>query len=79
MWSPDEDFRRDFASITTTLRDAGTALIRGKDAHKKDLGSLTDEQLQAQFQAELINAAQTLSDEDWNKMVAARMKAKAGQ
>ena len=79
MWVPDEDWRRDFASVTNTLQHSGNALTRALAENKKDLGSMTDEQLQAQFQAELINAAQTLSDDDWNKMCAARMKAKAGQ
>lgn len=74
-WSPDEDFRRDFASVTNTLQHAGNAMIRGLEANKKDLGGLTEEQLQAQFNAELINSAQTMSDDDWNKMVDARRKA----
>lgn len=75
-WTPTEDDRRDFASITQTLQHAGNAMIRGLEANKKDLGSLTEEQLQAQFNAELVNSAQTMSDEDWNRMVEARMKAK---
>ena len=74
-WVPDEDFRRDFAAVTNTLQHAGNAMIRGLEANKKDLGGLTEEQLTAQFQAELIAAAQTLSDEDWNRMVEARRKA----
>ncbi len=76
QWTPDEDFRRDFAAITNTLQHAGNAMVRGLEANKKDLGGLTEDQLQAQFNAELINSAQTMSDEDWNKMVEARMKAK---
>ncbi len=75
-WSPTEDDRRDFAAITNTLQHAGNAMIRGLEANKKDLGGLTEEQLQAQFNAELINSAQTLSDEEWNRMCEARMKAK---
>lgn len=74
-WVPSEDDRRDFAAITQTLQHAGNAMIRGLESHKKDLGGLTEEQLQAQFQSELIHSAQTMSDEDWNKMVEARRKA----
>ena len=74
-WVPNEDDRRDFAAITNTLQHAGNAMIRGLEANKKDLGGLTEEQLEAQFQAELIASAQTMSDEDWNKMVEARRKA----
>jgi hypothetical protein len=74
-WTPNEDDRRDFAAITNTLQHAGNALIRGLDANKKDLGGLTEEQLQAQFNAEIVNSAHTLSDEDWFKMVEARRKA----
>lgn len=75
-WSPTEDDRRDFAAITNTLQHCGNAMIRGLEANKKDLGGLTEEQLQAQFNAELIHSAQTMSDEDWNKMVEARARAK---
>lgn len=74
-WTPDEDFRRDFAAVTNTLQHAGNAMIRGLEANKKDLGGLTEEQLTAQFQAEIISMAQTVSDEDWNRMVEARRKA----
>lgn len=75
VWVPNEDDRRDFAAITNTLQHAGNAMIRGLEANKKDLGGLTEEQLTAQFQAEIISMAQTVSDEDWNKMVEARRKA----
>lgn len=75
-WSPTEDDRRDFAAITNTLQHAGNAMIRGLEANKKDLGGLTEEQLQAQFNAELINSAQTMSDEDWQRMCEARAKTK---
>ena len=74
-WTPNEDDRRDFAAITNTLQHAGNAMIRGLDANKKDLGGLTDEQLTAQFKAEIINSAQTMSDEDWQRMKEARLKA----
>lgn len=73
-WVPDEDFRRDFAAITSTIKDAGAALTKALDANKKDLGGLTEEQLEAQFKQELINAAQTMSDEDWQRMCEARAK-----
>jgi hypothetical protein len=72
----DEDFRRDFAAITTTLQHAGNSLIRAMEGHKKDLGGLTEEQLTAQFNAEIISSAQSLSDEQWQKMLDARAKAR---
>lgn len=75
QWTPDEDFRRDFASITTTIRDAGGSLLRALEGRKKDLGNLTEEQLAAQFQAEIVNAAQSLTDEDWRRMCEARQRA----
>lgn len=74
-WTPSEDDRRDFAAITQTLQHAGNALIRGLEANKKDLGGLTEEQLQAQFRAEILKMAAEMSDEDWNTMVDARRKA----
>lgn len=74
-WTPTEDDRRDFAAITQTLQHAGNALIRGLEANKKDMGGLTEEQLQAQFRAEIIKAAAEMSDDDWNLMVDTRRKA----
>lgn len=74
-WTPDEDWRRDFTSVTTTLQHAGNALVRGIEGNKKNLGGLTEEQLQAQFNAEIIAAAPQLTDEQWAKMCEARAKA----
>lgn len=70
-----EDDRRDFASVTQTIRDCGAALIRAREGGKKDRGGLTEEQLAAQFAAEIVLAAPSLSDEDWQRMCAARAKA----
>lgn len=75
MWVPDEDWRRDFASVTNTLQHSGNALTRALSENKKDLAGLTEEQLTAQFRAELIKSAQEMSDAEWNAMVEARMKA----
>lgn len=74
-WTPDEDFRRDFAAITNTLQHAGNAMIRGLEANKKDLGGLTEEQLVAQFKAELVSAVQSMPDDEWLQLVDARRKA----
>lgn len=73
-WTPDEDFRRDFAAITNTLQHAGNSLIRALEGHKKDLGGLTEEQLTAQFNAEIVSSAHQLTDEQWAKMCEARAK-----
>lgn len=74
-WTPDEDFRRDFAAITNTLQHAGNSLIRALEGNKKNLGGLTEEQLEAQFNAEIVNSAQSLTDEQWARMCEARAKA----
>lgn len=71
----DEDARRDFQSITHVIRDAGAALIKAVEGEKKNLGELTEAQLVAQFQTEIVSAASSMSDDDWEKMVAARAKA----
>lgn len=73
-WTPDEDFRRDFAAITNTIQHAGNSLVRALEGNKKNLGGLTEEQLEAQFRAEIVTSAQSMSDEDWQRMVAARAK-----
>ncbi len=70
-----DDDRRDFSSITQTIRDCGVALVRALEANKKDLAGLSEAQLTAQFQAELIKAAQEMSAEDWARMCDARAKA----
>lgn len=70
-----EDDRRDFQSITQTIRDCGAALVRALDANKKDLGGLSEDQLTAQYQAEIIKAAPEIPDADWQRMCEARAKA----
>lgn len=73
-WTPDEDWRRDFASVTQTLQHAGNSLIRALEGNKKNLAGLTEEQLEAQLNAELVNSAGSLSDEQWQRMCEARAK-----
>ncbi len=72
----DEDFRRDFAAVTAALQHAGKSLVTALDSNKKDLAGLSEAQLDAQFAVEIVKAATTLSDEDWDRMCAARAKAK---
>lgn len=74
-WTPDEDWRRDFASVTQTLQHAGTAMQRALESNKKDKDGLSEEQLEAQLREELVKSAQTLDDEEWALMCAARAKA----
>jgi len=75
-WTPDEDARRDFAAITNTLQHAGNALMRALEGNKKNTDNLSEEQLDAQIKAEVVNSAADLTDEEWNLMVEARAKAK---
>lgn len=75
-WSPDEDWRRDFASVTTTIQHAGNSLVRALEGNKKNLGGLSEEQLVAQLNAEIVAAAGTLTDEQWQQMQDARAKAR---
>lgn len=77
-WTLDDDYRRDFAMITQTIRDCGAALQKALEGNKKQLGGLTEQQLEMQFQAEIIKAAAQISDEDWQRMCEARAKAKQG-
>ena len=74
-WSPDEDFRRDFAAITNTLQHAGNAMTRALEGNKKNTDGLSEAQLEAQLNAELVRSAGSLSDEEWERMVQARAKA----
>jgi uncharacterized membrane-anchored protein YjiN (DUF445 family) len=76
MWTPDEDWRRDFGSVTQTIQHAGNSLVRALEGNKKNLGGLTVEQLEAQFNAEIVQAAPSLTDEQWQRMVDARAKAR---
>lgn len=75
-WTPNEDDRRDFASITQTLQHAGNAMARALEDNKKNLGGLTEDQLIAQLKAELIPIVQSLSDGEWNLLLEARNKVK---
>lgn len=74
-WVPDEEWRKDFAAVTNTIQHAGNSLVRGLEGHKKDLGGLTEEQLEAQLNAELVQSAGTLTDDQWQRMCDARAKA----
>jgi hypothetical protein len=71
-----EDDRRDFAAITNAIQHAGNSLLRALEGNKSHLSGLTDEQLAAQFQEELVRSAHNMSDEEWQRMVEARAKAR---
>lgn len=73
-WIPDEDWRRDFAAVTTVIQHSGNSLMRALEGNKKDVGNLSNEQLDAQFQAEVVASAVKMSDDDWERMVRARAK-----
>lgn len=75
-WIPDEEWRKDFASVTNAIQHCGNSLVRALEGNKKDLGGMSEEQLQAQFNAEIVGAAASLSDEQWQRMVDARAKAR---
>ncbi len=75
VWSPDEEWRRDFASVTAVLQHTGNALTKALEANRSSLADLSDEQLAAQFRSELVSSAQSLSDEDFAAICDARAKA----
>lgn len=75
-WTPDEDWRRDFQSVTTALQHAGQGLIRAQEGTKKNLGTLTEKQLEEQLVAELKRGAAAMTDEEWQAMADARAKRK---
>lgn len=75
MWTPDEDIRRDIAAITNTLQHAGNAMTRALEGNKKNTDGMSEAQLEAQFNAEIVRSAQTMTDEEWQLMLAARAKA----
>ena len=77
VWTPTEDFRRDFAAITNTLQHAGNAMTRALEGNKKNTDGLSEAQLEAQFKAEIVRSAQTMTDEEWALMCAAREKSNA--
>jgi hypothetical protein len=70
-----EDDRRDFAAITNAIQHAGNSLLRALDGNKSHLSGLSEEQLEAQFQEELIRAAGTMTDEQVQRFLEARAKA----
>jgi hypothetical protein len=74
-WTPDEDFRRDFAAVTVALQHGGNSLIRALESNKENLGGLTVAQLEAQYSFEIVKAATQLTDEQWDAMKTARAKA----
>lgn len=75
VFTVNDDYRKDFQMVTTALQHAGALLTKALEANKEHLNGLTEAQLQAQFQAEIIRTAQTMSDDDWDRMKSARAKA----
>lgn len=74
-WIPDDEWRRDFAAVTTVIQHSGNSLVRALEGNKKGLDGMSEAQLEAQFNAEMVKSAQTLTDEQWAAMQAARAKA----
>jgi hypothetical protein len=75
-WIPDEDWRRDFASVTNTLQHAGNSLMRALEGNKKQNEGKTDEELMEQFVAQLLEVAPTLPEETWQALLIARSRKK---
>lgn len=73
-WIPDEDWRRDFASVTNTLQHAGNSLMRALEGNKKNLGNKSEEELRAQLTAQLVDNATALPDDVWEALLAARAR-----
>src|SRR5262245_8518290 len=69
----DEDYRRDFKMVTEALQHGGKMLENALDAEAKQNAGFTEAQLKAQFQAEVIQAATTMTESDWNLMKDARV------
>lgn len=72
----DEDYRRDFAAVTTAIQHAGKSLVTALEGNKGHLNGMSEAQLSAQFSVEVVKMAPSISDEDWAAMCAARAKAK---
>lgn len=73
-WSPDDSWRSDFNTVTTTISQVGQALQRALEANQKRLGGMTIDQLEAQFKAEMMRAAGSFTVEDWQILDRIRMK-----
>lgn len=73
-WIPDEDWRRDFASVTNTIQHVGNSLIRAGEGIKKNLGGKSEDELEQQLQSQLVQNAGALPEEMWQAMIAARAK-----
>jgi hypothetical protein len=71
-----EDDRRDFAAITNAIQHAGNSLLRALEGNKSHLSGLSDEQLQAQFNEEIVRAAGSMTDEQVARFIEARQKAR---
>lgn len=73
-WVPDEEWRKDFNNVNTTIAQAGQSLIRALEGNKKNLAGVPTEQLEAQFKAELARAAANMTPEEWAVLDKIRMQ-----
>lgn len=73
-WSPDDSWRSDFNTVTTTISQVGQALQRALEANQKRLGGMTIDQLEAQLRSEILRMVPSFTPEDWTAIDKLRMK-----
>lgn len=73
-WIPDEDWRRDFASVTTAIQHAGNSLMRANEGTKKNLNGMSEDELRAKLMVQLVENAAAIPEDMWQQMCAARAR-----
>lgn len=68
--------REDFELVSSSIREAGTMMLRAQEAEVKKLDGLTEGQLEEQLRHEIRACVASMSDEDWNELVTLRAKRK---
>lgn len=76
-WQMNDRLREDFELVSSTIKEAGTMMLRAQEAEVAKLEGMTDDQLEEQLRHEIRAIVGTMSDEEWAELVAIRAKRKA--
>lgn len=76
-WQMNDRLREDFELVSSTIKEAGTMMLRAQEAEVSKLEGMTDDQLEEQLHHEIKAMVAGMSDEDWDELVRIRAKRKA--
>lgn len=76
-WQMNDRLREDFELVSSTIKEAGTMMLRAQEAEVSKLEGMTDDQLEEQLRHEIRAMVGSMDDDEWAELVAIRAKRKA--